>query len=69
MYLRRLYRLFEAHLGHYRRYALREHAFTGAGRAYEQNIVPAGDGDLYRLFRRLLPFDVGKVEQIVGKRP
>ena len=39
----------------------REHGLPGAGRAREEEVVPAGGGDLERAARPLLPADVGEV--------
>ena len=61
MDLGRCQRLLEARLGEDRRQAAGEHGLATAGRAGEQNVVPAGGGDLQGALGVLLAAHLGKV--------
>ena len=45
--------------------ALREHRFSGAGRADHQKVVTAGDGDFDRALDGLLAFNVREIDVVV----
>ena len=58
-------RLFEGHGGHDAGDAAGEHGLAGAGRADEQEVVVAADGDLERALGDRLPLDEGEVELLL----
>ena len=60
---RHLERLVEGERREQAAHALREHGLAAAGRALQEQRVPAGGGDLERRLRALLPAHLGEVGQ------
>jgi len=57
---------FERHRGKNRGNALGEHSFASAGRADEENVVPAGTSDFQGAFRGLLAVNLAEVDTVFG---
>ena len=68
IYLGRLYHLAAAHIGKYPRQTLGHHGFARAGRADNENIVPARGGDLKRALDIFLPLDLREVGHMLHER-